>query len=168
MLGLRWADIDIAHSAIGFSRAYVDGPTGPVLRATKTHRTYRASIDDAACRRLVDHHRRANQRAVAAGQGLTRDAYVFTNAAGGAVPWLPNRVTKMFIDHRRRAGIAHFRLHDLRHFMATQMLAHGIAVPTVSARLGHARASTTLNVYAHSVPGADRAAADFIGGLLAR
>ena len=39
MLGLRWADIDFPHSAIGFSRAYVDGPVGPVLRATKTHRT---------------------------------------------------------------------------------------------------------------------------------
>ncbi len=44
-----------------------------------------------------------------------------------------------------------FPLHDLRHFMATQMLAHGIV--TVSQRLGHGRASTTLNVYGHCVPG---------------
>jgi Phage integrase, N-terminal SAM-like domain len=29
-----WAAIDFTHSAIGFSRAYVDGPAGPVLRAT--------------------------------------------------------------------------------------------------------------------------------------
>jgi len=47
-------------------------------------------------------------------------------------------------------------IHDLRHFMATQMLAHGVAVVTVSQRLGHARASTTLNVYGHCIPGADR------------
>jgi hypothetical protein len=46
------------------------------------------------------------------------------------------------------AGVDHFRLHDLRHFVATQMLARGIALPVVSARLGHARVSTTLNVYA--------------------
>ena len=72
----------------------------------------------------------------------------------------------MFISHLRRAGVGHFRLHDLRHFMATEMLAHGVAVVTVSQRLGHARASTTLNVYAHCVPGADRDAADYIAELL--
>jgi hypothetical protein len=46
------------------------------------------------------------------------------------------------------------------------MLGHGVPVPTVSQRLGHARASTTLNVYAHRVPGSDRDAADLLGGLL--
>jgi integrase len=39
LLGSRWTEIDTRHAAIGFTRAYVDGPTGPVLRATKTHRT---------------------------------------------------------------------------------------------------------------------------------
>jgi integrase len=50
--------------------------------------------------------------------------------------------------------------------MATEMLAHGVAVVTVSQRLGHARASTTLNVYGHCVPGADRDAADYIAELI--
>ena len=163
MLGLRWADIDFAHSAIGFSRAYVDGPVGPVLRATKTHRTYRVAVDDASMLRLVDHYRRAMDRGSDAVSG---QAFVFTADADGGAPWLPNRVTKTFIGHRRRTGVGEFRLHDLRHFMATQMLAHGVAVVTVAQRLGHARASTTLNVYGHCVPGADRDAADYIAGLL--
>jgi integrase len=59
-----------------------------------------------------------------------------------------------------------FRLHDLRHFVATQMLAAGIALPVVSARLGHARVSTTLNVYAASMPAWDRAAAETMSSLL--
>ena len=46
------------------------------------------------------------------------------------------------------------------------MLAHGVAIVTVSQRLGHARASTTLNVYGHCVSGADRDAADYIAELL--
>ena len=50
--------------------------------------------------------------------------------------------------------------------MATQMLAHGVVV-TVAQRLGHARASTTLNVYGHCVPGADLDAARFISRLIA-
>jgi integrase len=51
--------------------------------------------------------------------------------------------------------------------MATQMLAHGVAVVTVSQRLGHARASTILNVYGHCVPGADGDAATFISNVIA-
>ncbi|HEX2785887.1 MAG TPA: hypothetical protein VHN36_20100 [Ilumatobacteraceae bacterium] len=50
--------------------------------------------------------------------------------------------------------------------MATEMLAHGVAMVTVSRRLGHARASTTVSVYGHCVPGADRDAASFIAELL--
>ena len=139
--GLRWADIDFSHSAIGFSRAYVDGTVGPVLRATKTHRTYRVAVDDASMQRLVDHYRRATDRGRGAVSG---QAFVFTADADGGAPWLPNRVTKTFVGHRRRLGVGKFRLHDLRHFMATQMLAHGVAAVTVAHRLGHALASTTL------------------------
>jgi len=94
------------------------------------------------------------------------DSFVFSSAPDGSRPWNPNHVTKRFIHYRRRAGLAHFRLHDLRHFMATEMLARGVPVPTVSQRLGHARASTTLNVYAHRIPGADRDAANLLGELI--
>ena len=47
-----------------------------------------------------------------------------------------------------------------RHFMATEMqISGGVPIAVVSGRLAHARASTTLNVYAHAIPGGDRAAA---------
>jgi integrase len=49
LLGLRWSEIDVAHSAIGFTRAFVEGPTGPVLRATKSHRVYRVAIMGYTC-----------------------------------------------------------------------------------------------------------------------
>lgn len=52
--------------------------------------------------------------------------------------------------------------------MATQMLAAGVPIAVVAQRLSHARASTTLNVCAHAIPGGDRAAADTIALLLAR
>jgi hypothetical protein len=92
---------------------------------------------------------------------------VFSSRPDGAKPWLPNWVTKRFIAARRAAGLPHFRLHDLRHFMATEMLAAGVPIATVSQRLSHARASTTLNVYAHSVPGGDRRAAETLAMILA-
>jgi hypothetical protein len=47
------------------------------------------------------------------------------------------------------------------------MLAAGIPIATVSQRLSHARASTTLNVYAHSIPGGDRKAAETLASIVA-
>jgi hypothetical protein len=39
------------------------------------------------------------------------------------------------------------------------MLDGGVPIAVASGRLAHARASTTLNVYAHAILGGDRAAA---------
>ena len=50
--------------------------------------------------------------------------------------------------------------------MATTMLSAGIPITTVSARLSHARTSTTLNVYAHAVPGGDGFAAEVLSSIL--
>jgi integrase len=52
------------------------------------------------------------------------------------------------------------RLHDLRHFTATQMLASGLTPVQVAGRLGHADPATTLRVYSHWIPATDRQAAD--------
>ena len=42
----------------------------------------------------------------------------------------------------------------------------GMGVVEVGAVLGHARTSTTLNTYAHALPGANRHAADRMERLL--
>jgi integrase len=51
------------------------------------------------------------------------------------------------------------RFHDLRHFAATVALGAGVPVRDVTARLGHASASTTLDRYAHALPAGDQRAA---------
>jgi hypothetical protein len=57
-------------------------------------------------------------------------------------------------------------LHDLRHFYASGLIAAGCDVVTVQRTLGHAKATTTLNTYAHLCPTAEdrtrRAAADLL------
>ena len=106
---------------------------------------------------LADHLTELQQRALVAGEEAVGERFVFGHEPDATRPWRPNLVTKRFIRARRAAGLPHFRLHDLRHFMATQMLAAGVPIATVSQRLSHARASTTLNVHAHAVPGGDRA-----------
>jgi hypothetical protein len=46
------------------------------------------------------------------------------------------------------------------------MMAAGVSVRTVSGRLGHAKAATTLGVYAQFVEESDREAAATLGELL--
>ena len=47
------------------------------------------------------------------------------------------------------------RLHDLRHFYASGLIAAGCDVVTVQRGLGHAPATTTLRTYAHLWPTAE-------------
>ena len=52
------------------------------------------------------------------------------------------------------------------HFVATALGADGTSIATISARLGHRDKATTLNIYSHALPAADREAADRLGALL--
>jgi integrase len=164
LLALKWADVDFEHASLSFQRAWVEGRNGPVLAPTKTRRAHRVALDSYTQQLLTEQWDRIASAVI----GDLDAAFVFSHHRLGERPWNPNWVTKQFIRQRRAAGIEHFRLHDLRHFMATQMLGSGVAVPVVSARLAHARASTTLNVYAHAIPGADLEAARLISGILMR
>ncbi len=53
------------------------------------------------------------------------------------------------------AGLADLRLHDLRHFYASGLIASGCDVVTVQRALGHASATTTLSTYSHLWPSAE-------------
>ncbi len=66
---------------------------------------------------------------------------------------------------RSSVGFNELKFHELRHTQATQLLANGVDVKTVQARLGHAKASLTLDCYAHAIPENDAVAARLIGEL---
>ena len=51
----------------------------------------------------------------------------------------------------RRAGIQPITPHHLRHYFATHMLSSGASLKAVSTMLGHARTSTTADVYWHII-----------------
>jgi integrase len=53
------------------------------------------------------------------------------------------------------AGLSGIRLHDLRHFYASGLIAASCDVVTVQRALGHAKATTTLETYSHLWPSAE-------------
>ncbi len=67
-----------------------------------------------------------------------------------------------------RAGVRRARVHDLRHSFASNLLAAGVDVVTVSKALGHANVNITLGVYSHSIPGKRLGATDAMARLLER
>lgn len=65
------------------------------------------------------------------------------------------------------AAVDHcIKFHGLRHTSATLLIAAGQPVTVVSERLGHADVATTLNTYAHVLPGQQEHAAATISTLL--
>lgn len=73
-------------------------------------------------------------------------------------------VTKEFVRdgvrHVRGTGYRGLCPHQLRHAQATYLIGAGTDIKTVQARLGHANASTTLQIYSHAIAANDQKAAD--------
>jgi integrase len=66
----------------------------------------------------------------------------------------------------RQAGVE-VRFHDLRHFYASALIRAGLSVKVVQARLGHASAVETLNVYSHLWPDDEDRTRQAVDALLA-
>ncbi len=165
MCGLRWRNVNFDDAEIVFDTSIAEFE-GLFEKDTKTHASRRIAVDPATLSVLEEQRHRSDLRAAEFGVTVTPNSFVFSDSADGSRPWAPSWVTHTFARVRREAGLERVRLHDLRHFAATLLMASGIPVRTVSGRLGHANPSTTLSVYSHFVAASDREAANVIGEQL--
>lgn len=91
------------------------------------------------------------------------DGWLFRTPNG--TPPRQNTVGHQWRKATRATALEGLRLHDLRHFYASGLIASGCDVVTVQRALGHASANTTLATYSHLWPDADdrrRAAAEHL------
>lgn len=77
--------------------------------------------------------------------------YVFHTANG--TPYSMRNMERTWERILIEADIPYRKFHALRHTHATELLGKGVPVLEVSRRLGHAKASTTLNIYGHAIKG---------------
>jgi integrase len=84
-------------------------------------------------------------------------------------PALCNSFSKLWRVSVRRAGLGDVpRLHDLRHAYASALIQAGESVKVLQARMGHASAMVTLDVYGHLWPESDDRTRAAVDAFLAR
>lgn len=154
--GCRWGEAvaltvaDVRLPNVTFRRALKWSPDGQrYVGATKTEKSNRTI---AVPPEMYDELRELIA-------GRARTDLVFTAPKGGPVlhrtfwsrVWLP---AVRDLDEPRP------RIHDLRHSHASHLLAVGLPIHIVQARLGHSSISVTVDIYGHLQPDAQKLAAE--------
>lgn len=169
LCGLRWRDLDADGPSLVFTTAISVGPGGQLVRkGLKTDRPKRVAIDDSTAALLVQWRKECRAAALAAGAGrLGPNDPILSSPTDPHGPWAPPQITRAWQRHRRGTALEGVRWHAFRHLQATYLLAQGIPVHEVAARLGHDPVMT-LRVYGHAIPAHDRRSADAIAAARAR
>lgn len=165
-LGLEYKDIDFEKSILTINRTsnYHQG-FGTYTDTPKTKSSYRSLYIQPFLLELIK-QLQEEQKAVAekCGDQWVESDRLFINWCGK--PLNPNVPYKWLQDFLESENIPFKGLHSFRHFVATQALADGVDVKSVSAMLGHSQTSTTLNFYAHAVQQANEKALNHVAALL--
>lgn len=167
IIALRDQDVRLGTGEvlIQSSIAGVSG-AGWQLKDTKSHARRLITIDIETVAMLKAWRLHREQEAKQAGATLTPASYVFSELPDGSRPWHPDTGTSIYEQAAKAAKVVGHRLQDLRHFGATQALAAGVPITTVSHRLGHSKVTTTLDIYAHWIPATDQLASGLMLELL--
>jgi integrase len=189
LVALRWSDIDLKAGTVRIARSLTVANGEHHVGSTKTHAARVLAVDPAAVAVLRHRWNAMGDLSKLAESPLVADPFVLSYNANGAIPASPDTITHKFgalcddmeAPALKRLQKKHpkattddlapkdrwpYRFHDLRHFSVTTLIAAGVDVRTVAGRHGHARATMTLDRYAHALPERDRAAAIVLGAVL--
>jgi integrase len=154
LLGLKWADLDWANGVLNVKRQYQRLPDGSsAYLPPKTKSGIRSIRLGQATLAILRAHRSRQFQESQQDQDV-----IFSGKPG--VPLHRSALVQRYKRLLKEAGLPSLRFHDLRHTAASLMLIKGVPVLVVSRRLGHAKASMTLDIYAHLVPSMQERAAE--------
>ncbi len=196
LLGIRWQDIDLNNNEIFIRQTLqISNKKGIIFEPPKTKNSVRKiSIPPQTVAALKDYKKRwAESRLLHSGND---DLAFVTNKHNPITPqnflkrfWnklqlhiefsinnfiaKPMSVKKTYEvileECRQNKDWKRFHsknFHTLRHTFATTLLANGVPITDVSRALGHARVSTTLDIYSHAIPENSRLIAERIAHAL--
>ena len=153
VLGLRWSDVDLDARTLTVNRTMSALRGEPMhINAPKSSRSRRAVAFGEGTASLLTMRRGAPDDQVCA-------------RSGGAV-LTPRSLSYGYKTIADSCGVS-VRFHDLRHTHASLLLAAGVPVHVVQARLGHATIQTTVDTYGHLLPTSDAEAGTVLEATLA-
>ena len=165
-MGLEWKHVNFENGTIQVKQAsqYVKG-LGTITKQPKNESLKRViSIPDSVILLLKQYKASQNEQRFACGDKWVHSDRLFTQWDGK--PMYPHTPSVWFNDFIKEKGLPHITFHQLRHTSASLLIGSGVDVLTVSKRLGHAKTSTTLDIYSHVLKGADKIAAEKLESLL--
>jgi integrase len=165
LCALHWSDFKEGRVNVSRSLSYTPA-TGITEGPTKSRQSRLVTLGEIGA--AIVERQRQDLINAAAGAAIDRveDPYLFFGEPDGSKPLHPDSISKVFRSVADRFGWKDLHFHSLRHFSATQLVAAGVDVRTVSGRLGHSDPSITLRVYSHVLEAKDREAANILGRLL--
>jgi integrase len=166
---LRWRHIDFERGLLSIIRSNSQPKSGLKEKQTKTGQARKIALDAHTVELLTAHRQLWEQRCEQLGYTLSPDAFVFSTAPDGTTPYMPRAISQRYRKLALKLKLRSTRLHSLRHYSATELIAAGVDIRTVAGRLGHGSGgATTLKVYAGWVNEADRRAAEAMAAIVPR
>ncbi|WP_324195203.1 site-specific integrase [Nocardia puris] len=163
--GLRWRGVDFAAKTLDVELGRASAGGKAVEGDPKTDSSVRTLPMDAEMVEVLRRARRIQAaEKLALGEAYQDGDYVACNPDG--TPYHPDTLTHRWTVMVRKAGVRHIRLHDARHTCGTTMHLRKVPLAVIAAWLGHADASVTARIYAHSQDEALAAAARTLGEVV--
>jgi integrase len=167
LLALRLKDFNTDKATIRIERSLEQTKAGLRFKGPKTkHGKRTISIPPTVVAELKQHIIKVQERRLLLGLGRAgKDDLLFPRWDGQVRS--PHWLTQKFQQVMAALKIEGATLHSLRHTHASQLIASGMDVLTISRRLGHGTPAITLTVYGHLMQGMDAKAADVMEQTLA-
>ena len=158
VLALRWSDL--RDGRVTIERSLTQTKNGLQFKGTKAEKPRVVRVPSSTLGKLEAHRERQNGFRRQFGPGYRADLdLIFANPDGTAFRPDSTSATISLLFRRLKLPKG-ASLHSLRHTHTSHLLANGVPLPVVSARLGHSSPRVTAEIYSHMITGQDDAAAD--------
>lgn len=175
LLALEWKDIDFDNDTITVSKSVSVVAGQQVTKAPKTKNSFRTvTIPHFVTQRLRELKAERTRYRISLGDYWEGANWVFIQDNGKQMSYstpysaFEDTIARYNATHKEAERLPAIPFHGLRHTSATLLIASKQDVRTVSSRLGHAQASTTMNIYAHALQETDRKAANALEDILSK
>lgn len=166
LMGLEWPDVDFKNGIISINRSsqYL-ADMGVFTKVPKTESSIREiAIPEFIISLLEEYKLWYEDQKSFYGELWTNSDRLFVQADGK--PMHPSTISKWFVKYVGQIGLPVINFHGLRHTNASLLVAQNIDIAVISARLGHAQISTTLDFYVHPLLSHNRKAGYALENLL--